>query len=220
MAKPRRGKFIVFEGGEGAGKTTLAQWLAKEYGERTKNGMFLTKEPGGDMDICKRIRELLLDPQYRGRFSPRAELLGFEMDRAQHVDLTIKPALERGITVICDRFEASTYAYQCGARGVCGWDLFQSINSFATRGLRPDLTFWIDVDPEIGLWRKQADERNRFEAEEIEFHRALRRGFEGFFAMHERTWPAYPVVKLKGEMPLKILKNAVLVTTEEHHLFS
>ncbi len=185
----KTGVFLVFEGGEGSGKTTQAKLLAEEIRKMGRN-VLLTKEPGGDEGICRDIRKILLDPDYKVGMSERAELLLFEADRAQHVEKVILPALKSGDVVISDRYEAATYAYQCAARGVMGWGGYFHLNEFATGGLRcdcscglrPDCIFWIDIDPTAGLQRnKDAKKRDRFEMEDISFHQNVREGYQGYF---------------------------------------
>lgn len=204
----KRGLFLVFEGGEGSGKTTLSkrlfEWLSNQ-GYYT----FLTKEPGGDDSVCARTRKILLDPAHKGVMSPRTELLLFEADRAQHVDTVIRPALEKENIVVCDRFSASTFAYQCVARGVCQADKFYEWDAFATGRLHPDLTFWIDIDPKLGLSRNAKDKkRDRFELEDLEFHKRVREGFKEFF----KDYP-WDVEKLDGSLPLEVLEKQVIETT-------
>lgn len=203
-------KFIVLEGGEGSGKTVISAFLA-EYLREHNYPVFLTKEPGGASGICTQIRELLLDPIYKGEFSHRAELFLFEADRAQHVEYTIRPALESGQIVISDRYEASTFAYQCVARGVCAPAEFKKLNHFATGGLQPDFTFWLDVDPEVGLARnKAAGKRTRFEMEDVEFHQKLRKGFQIYFSKLKKSkWQ-----KLDAGLSLEELKKQIAERTK------
>ncbi|MEK7121953.1 MAG: dTMP kinase [Patescibacteria group bacterium] len=201
-----RGKFFVFEGGEGCGKTTQAKLLF-EWLKKTGHDVLLTKEPGGDEGICRDIREILLNKNYSGRFSERTELFLFEADRAQHVDFTIMPALESGKIVISDRYEASTFAYQCGGRGIsCGE--FSRLNEFATKGLKPDFIFWLDINPIIGLRRNMdAKKRDRLEMEDVAFHCRVRQGFIDYFdsLVNFNTWE-----HLSGRLSVKELHKEVL----------
>lgn len=200
------GKFFVFEGGEGCGKSTQAKLLF-EWLKKTGHNVFLTKEPGGDEGICRNIREILLNKNYLGRFSERAELLLFEADRAQHVDFTIKPALESGKILISDRYEASTFAYQCGGRGI-NWGEFLRLNEFATKRLKPDFIFWLDIDPRIGLRRNtDAKKRDRFEIEDINFHNRVRRGFIDYF---KSSVDSDALEKLDGRLSVEKLHKKVL----------
>lgn len=163
-----RGLFITFEGVEGAGKTTqialLARWL-----EESGHSVCITREPGGD-SVAEGVRSLLLEKE----MTPRAELLLFLASRAQNVERIILPHLERKGIVLCDRFIDSSIAYQGYARGL-GCDHVTSLNEFATGGLIPDVTFLLDLSPEVGLARQS--ERNRMESEELSFHQQVREGF-------------------------------------------
>ncbi|OGY62278.1 MAG: dTMP kinase [Candidatus Harrisonbacteria bacterium RIFCSPHIGHO2_01_FULL_44_13] len=204
----KNGLFIVFEGGEGSGKTTLSKWLYEWLSNQGYYALW-TKEPGGDQAVCDKIRKILLDPAHKGVMSPRAELPLFEADRAQHVDSVIKPALSEGKIVVCDRFSASTFAYQCFARKVCRTDDFDGWDAFATNRLYPDLTFWIDIDPELGMSRNAQDgKHDRFELEDLEFHKRVREGFEIFFRDYPWDWE-----KLDGSLPLEVLERQVIEKT-------
>lgn len=161
----RRGYLIAFEGGEGAGKTTqidaLEQWLdARGY------DVVKTREPGGT-EIGVRIRNLLLDPG-SSAMNPRTEALLYAADRAQHVSEVIAPALRAGKVVISDRFLDSSLAYQGIARGL-GVEYIYDMSNWATEGILPDLVFFLDVTPSVGLARSGED-RDRIEAEEGGFH--------------------------------------------------
>lgn len=165
------GLFITFEGGEGAGKSTLIASLASKLKE---NGLdpLITREPGGS-ELGKTIRRWLLDKDALP-LSKRAELLLFLADRAQHVDEKLLPALKAGKVVLCDRYVDSTLAYQGYGRGLNQEDLIAGCH-LATGGLEPDLTFLLDLPPQVGLSRRQ--ERDRFEGEEMGFHERVRQGF-------------------------------------------
>jgi dTMP kinase len=168
--RPRthEGYFVVFEGGEGAGKTTqmtaLAEWLAAR-GE----DVITTREPGGTA-IGSRIRDLVLDPE-SAAMDARTEALLYAADRAQHVAEVIKPALAAGKMVVSDRFVDSSLAYQGLARGL-GLDEIYSISEWATGGLMPDLVFFLKIDPETAFARMTGD-RDRIEKEAREFHRSV-----------------------------------------------
>lgn len=180
--KINNGLFIVFEGGEGSGKTTQARMLS-EWFIRQGYDALLTKQPGGDDDICKRIREILLAPQYFKNFSPPAEFLLFMADKSQHADYVIRPALADGKIVVCDRYLASCYTYQVVARKSCTKDEFGFVAQYALHGLQPNLTVWLDVTPELGLRRNNAvpSQQLRFEKENLEFHQRVRAGYEEYF---------------------------------------
>ena len=180
--------FVTVEGVEGAGKSTLLGLLAGEF-ERRALPFVRTREPGG-CALGARIRPLLLEVS--SRVDERAELFLFLADRAQHVAETIRPALQRGAWVLCDRYADSTIAYQGYGRGM-DVETLQRLNDYATGGLWPDKTLLLDLPVETGLSRALArngregltESEGRFEAEEQAFHQRSR---EGFLARAER-WP-------------------------------
>jgi dTMP kinase len=165
------GSFIVFEGGEGAGKSTqealLAEWL-------TARGITVlrTREPGGTA-AGEAIRTILLSNEYAG-LTDRAEALLFAAARGEHAAQVIRPALESGTVVICDRYLDSSVAYQGYGRGL-GAEYVRGLSLWATRDLVPDLTVLLDVDPAIGLSRVTSPDR--LESEPIEYHRTVRAAF-------------------------------------------
>lgn len=172
-----RGRFITFEGGEGAGKSTQAGRLADRL-RQLAVAVVVTREPGGSLgaDI---MRHILLSGAAKP-LGPVAETLLFAAARDDHVHATIKPALDAGQWVVCDRFIDSTRVYQ-GALGKVDPKLIRGLERLTTADARPDLTFILDLDPEVGLaraatrrGRKRAD---RFEGEALEFHTKLRAGF-------------------------------------------
>lgn len=172
--------FITFEGIEGCGKSTQARRLVNRLKDASVPLVF-TLEPGGTR-VGREIRRILLDSR-NSRLSPLAELFLYEADRAQHVEEKIRPALEQGKWVVCDRFFDATTVYQGFARGQ-DMKLIRNLNEKACFGIRPDMTFLIDCPVEIGL--KRALKRNegvpevgqdRFEREEKAFHEAVRQGY-------------------------------------------
>jgi len=177
------GKFITIEGIEGAGKSSLIEGL-KLFAEEKGHQVLCSREPGGT-SLGKGIRKLLLENSENPP-SSLAEVLLFAADRAQHVEELLRPALEQGQLVICDRFTHSTLAYQGYGRGI-DLSLLSTINQLATSGLKPDLTLLLDLKPETGLSRarKRADQGadeteggwSRFEQEKLDFHNKLRAGF-------------------------------------------
>lgn len=174
--------FITFEGGEGAGKTTLI--------ERCANALIVegaqvvkTREPGGSK-LGEYIRKWLLNRDFSIQVGPKSELLLFLASRAQHLDELIQPALREGNIVLCDRFNDSTIVYQGVARGL-GKETVQQLCKLICGDIVPSLTFYLDIDPEIGLKRTlmlnkenaKAGERDRMESEDLHFHRLVRQGF-------------------------------------------
>lgn len=173
--KPSGGLFITFEGIEGSGKSTqcrsLAQWL-RNQGYRVLE----TREPGGT-PLAERLRACLLERQQE-TLTAWAEALIVLAARSQHVDQVIHPALEMGAIVLCDRFVDSTLAYQGFGRGLDPAQLAR-ISRAASNGLVPDLTMILDVPVDVGLQRRHHNqlEINRIDAESLEFHERVRRGF-------------------------------------------
>jgi dTMP kinase len=165
------GFFIAFEGGEGAGKSTQVKALAARLAAAGRE-VVLTREPGGTT-IGAAIRALLLDPASHD-MAPMTEALLYAADRAQHVALLIEPALRRRAVVVSDRYLDSSLAYQGAARPLDSVDV-ETINEIATRGLMPDLTVLLDIDPVVGLER--SGRTDRLEAEPLAFHQAVRAGF-------------------------------------------
>jgi dTMP kinase len=163
------GLFVAFEGGEGAGKST--QVAAVRRALRAKGlPVTATREPGGT-ELGVRLREMILSGK---DLVPRAETLLYLADRAQHVDTVIRPALERGDVVLCDRYVDSTFAYQGAGRGLS----LEAVVWWAADHLVPKLTVLLDVDPMIGLDRAgRRGDMDRFEAEEAEFHQRVRTTF-------------------------------------------
>ena len=168
---PLPGVLVAFEGGEGGGKSTqidLAQAWLRERG----HDVLCTREPGSTA-LGARLRDLLLDPA--GQPSARAEALLYAADRAQHVDTVVRPALERGVVVLTDRYVDSSLAYQGAGRELAG-DEVARLSQWATGGLRPDLVVLLDVDPAVGL-RRAGDAPDRIESESLDFHRRVRQRF-------------------------------------------
>ena len=164
------GVFIVFEGGEGAGKTTQIEMLSRFLEARGRN-VVVTREPGGT-GLGQKIRDLLLDPS--GEMSAKTEALLYAADRAEHVEGVIRPALERGDIVISDRYVDSSIAYQGLARGL-GAEEIRDINRWGTGGLFPDVVFLLDFSAEQGLDR--AGHTDRIEQEGLDFHERVREAY-------------------------------------------
>lgn len=169
------GKFITFEGGEGAGKTTQAEMLADAL-EKAGIETLQTREPGGTFG-AEAIRDLVLEGT-SDRWSGMTELLLMYAARLDHVEKLIKPALNRGVWVISDRFADSSLAYQGYARGL-GAQHVKAVHDAVMEGFEPDLTILFDVDPVIAQKRVETRGENltRFDAESLEFHKTLRKAF-------------------------------------------
>jgi len=183
-----QGKLIVFEGGEGCGKTTqiqhLYRWLLQQKflqqlkAEKQIAGVKLTREPGGT-EIGKKIRQLLLTqaiPEDAPLLS-KTELLLYAADRAQHVEETLRPWLEQGYWILCDRYTDSTVAYQGYGRQL-DLTLINTLNQIATDGLKSDLTLWLNASPEVGLARAaKRGQTDRIEQASQAFHQRVSAGF-------------------------------------------
>lgn len=167
--------FVVFEGGDGAGKSTQAALLARRLQDAGRE-VLRTREPGGTV-IGEELRSLVLD-HGRGQVDARTEALMFAAARAAHVEQLILPALRRGTTIICDRFIDSSVAYQGVGRGL-GTEEVLRLNRWATDGLRPDLTILLDVDPLAGRLRRTQGHgaEDRLESEPDDFHARIRQAF-------------------------------------------
>jgi len=167
-----QGNLITFEGIDFSGKSVQANFLNETLKDRKLPVLFL-REPGGT-EISEKIRSVLLD-NANHKMSAMTEVLLYSAARAQMVRQSIIPHLEKGFVVICDRYFDSTTAYQGFGRKI-DLDFIKKLNSFATEELVPDLTFLIDLDPEIALQRKKAD-LDRLEKEDLEFHQRVRNGY-------------------------------------------
>lgn len=170
-----RGRFITFEGGEGAGKSTQARRL-KAFLETKGLGVMLTREPGGSSG-AEIIRHVILSGQAK-HLGADGEAMLFAAARLDHLTTTILPALETGAWVLCDRFADSTRVYQ-GLAGRADPILLADLETLVVGPHRPDLTLVLDLPPKVGLARasSRGGEADRFEAEAMAFHTALRKGF-------------------------------------------
>jgi len=188
-------RFFTFEGIEGSGKSTHARLLAAQL-RQTGCDVLETREPGGT-PLGEPLRRLLLDVE-SGSVAPLAELLLYCADRAQHVAQVIRPALEAGRPVICDRFSDSTIAYQGYGRGL---DLatVRAVDGYARAGLAPDLTFVFDCPVEEGLARarRRSGGADRIEAAPLAFHRRVR---EGFRALAAASPERYALLDSRGSL--------------------
>jgi dTMP kinase len=213
------GKFVVFEGGEGCGKTTqlkrLEAWFEQKIEQQPDfpfSALKSTREPGGSQ-LCQKIRQVLLTPDRDEEMQNRTELLLYAADRAQHVDAWLRPWLNEGALVLCDRYTASTVAYQGYGRGL-DRRLIETLNQIATGGLEPDLTLWLDLDPEIGLARAQArGTRDRIEQADLKFHQNVR---SGFAALHDAQNKANPdrFIRIDASQSMDLVEQDLIQAIE------
>jgi len=210
-----RGFFITFEGTEGTGKSTQAALLAEDL-RREGRRVVVTREPGGTR-LGEELRRILLGDSF-DELAPTAELFIYMADRAQHVAQIILPALDDGKVVICDRFADATVAYQGQGRGLRR-EVIESLNAEAARGLVPDLTILLDFeDVAEGLGR--AAERNRragksgsedrFEREEVDFHRRVQQGYRSLAKADPARYRALP-----ANLALEDLHGQIMAVVRE-----
>lgn len=201
----KKGLFITFEGPEGSGKSTQSKMIYKYFEEKGVDILW-TREPGGS-DICSQIRKVILDPA-NAEMDDYTEVLLLAADRNEHVANVIKPALEQGKVVICDRFADSTLAYQGYGRGI-DMEHLKYLHKMVTRGLKPDLTFLVDIDVKKGLERVQSRGEvkggDRIERQQIDFHHRLRKGY---LEMSGKYPKRYEIVD--GDQTLKEVNAEIL----------
>ena len=172
--------FLVFEGLDGSGKSSLMKRL-ESYLKQSQQQVLVTREPGGT-DVGDQLRQIILNKDQAQPPSPRTELLLYQASRSQHVDFVITPALEQKKWVLCDRFTASSVAFQGGGRGITLLDVHW-LNRFSTAGLKPHLTILLDLSVEESKKRRTlrsqqtGDTDDRIESEADDFHQRVRQGF-------------------------------------------
>jgi dTMP kinase len=188
--------FITFEGGEGCGKSVQARVLYRRLKQLVIPAL-MTREPGGTL-LGQKLRRWLKWTRDSG-VSPLSELLLFNAARSQLVSEVLKPNLDKGKTVICDRYADSTTAYQSYGRGL-DREMVIAINNAATGGLTPDLTVLLDISPEAGLARKSSQRQDRFEQEAIAFHRRVREGYLRLAEAEPRRFLVIDATKDKEEI--------------------
>jgi dTMP kinase len=194
----RLSAFIVFEGGDGSGKSTQARALLRRLHQQGHPAC-LTREPGGT-PLGETIRRWLKGGR---NLAPSTELFLFAAARAQLVQEIIRPSLQSGITVICDRFTASTVAYQGYGRGL-DLALIQKLNRVASGGLTPDLTALLDLPAEVGLVRKHDSGTDTYDAAPLEFHRRVREGYLWQAGQHPQDW-----LILDATQPRRVLAQEI-----------
>jgi len=188
--------FITFEGGEGCGKSTQSRRLYRRL-QKLAVPALLIHEPGITA-LGEKIRHLLKWSQGLN-ISPVAELMMFNAARAQLVEKVIKPALSKDTVVICDRYADSTTAYQGYGRGL-DLDIVAAANKIGTQGIAPDITILMDIPAEKGLARKKHDQRDRFQKENLSFHRRVREGYLKLVAAEPGRWLVVDATKSKEEV--------------------
>lgn len=204
-----KGLFVTIEGPEGSGKSTLITKLLP-YFEKKEQKVIATREPGG-IAISEEIREIL-HKQEHTMMEARTEALLYAAARRQHLVEKVMPALERNYLVLCDRFIDSSLAYQGYARGL-GVDKVYEINRFATEDCMPNLTIYLDIEPEVGLARIEKDanrEVNRLDMESIKFHKRVR---EGYLQLVDRF--ANRIVVVNADQPIEEIMEEVIQLIED-----
>jgi len=183
-----RGKFIVFEGIDGCGKTTqieaISRWLPNSGLMKKDSNLVKTREPGGSL-LGKKLRNLILDNNTNNKPSSLAELLLYSADRAEHISKIISPALAKEDWVISDRFADSTLAYQGYGRHI-NLEIIKKIESIVCQGEQPDLTIFLDISPEESILRRKNFVPDRIESEGIEFLQKVNEGFQ--LIAKEKNW--------------------------------
>ena len=188
--------FITFEGGEGSGKSAQARALYRRLSQSAIS-VLLTHEPGGT-PFANKIGSWLKWAKDTD-ISPLTELLLFNASRAQLISEVIRPNLKSGMVVMCDRYAGSTTAYQSYGRGL-DLELVEAINNAATQGLKPDLIVLLDIPVEEGLARKRVKKQDRFEQEEIAFHRRVREGYLKLAANDPQRWLIVDATQSKAKI--------------------
>ncbi|RRG09187.1 MAG: dTMP kinase [Lactobacillus sp.] len=201
------GKFISFEGPDGAGKTSVIKILGDELQAKLGNQLMLTREPGGN-SISEAIRQIILDPK-NTQMDARTEALLYAAARRQHLVEQIIPALDQGQVVLCDRYVDSSIAYQGAGREIGEREVW-NMNQFAIDGLEPDLTIYLDIKSEEGIRRimeHRTGEINRLDVEQLEFHQRVRQSY-----LHLQQ--AYPqrIKLIDASQPLDVVISMVKKT--------
>ena len=205
-----RGYFVSFEGPDGAGKSTVLKEVLAKISPRLKPQYLVTREPGGSK-IAEKIRDIILDPA-NDKMDNKTEALLYAASRSQHVEEIIRPALKEGKVVFSDRYVDSSLAYQGAGRDL-GIQKVKQINDFATDKLDPDLTFFLDLDPEVGLKRIEKlrpGQEDRLEQENLAFHKKV---YAGFLKVKE-TYPER-FVTVDATQPIDQVVAQVIATLKQ-----
>lgn len=197
------GIFITLEGPDGSGKSTQVENI-KEFFTKAGRDVVVSREPGGT-PISEKLRGIVLDADH-SEMDDVTEMFIYVAARAQHVAEKIKPALESGAVVVCDRFVDSSIAYQGYGRGL--GDQVEEVNRYATSGLEPNVTFFMDLDPEIGRSRIGKDVRDRLEQQKMDFHYRVYEGYKALAAKYPerimRIDAAKTIDEIKAEIETKL----------------
>lgn len=199
-----KGLFITFEGPDGSGKSTQIQRLYSYFKDQGKD-VILSREPGGT-PIGEKIRKIILDKENH-EMDSMTEMLLYAASRAQHVAQVIKPALECGKTVICDRFVDSSIAYQGYGRGL--GDCVENVNRYAVMDCMPDLTFLMKLRPELSSARIREKEQDRIELEKEQFHREVFCGYEALENAHPER-----IIGIDGNRGIDEISREILYHVE------
>ncbi|MDO4911947.1 MAG: dTMP kinase [Lactobacillus sp.] len=205
-----KGYFISFEGPDGSGKSTVLKETLARISDRLTTQYLVTREPGGSK-IAEAIRDLILDPSHM-EMDPKTEALLYAASRSQHLEEIVIPALEAGMLVVSDRYIDSSLAYQGVGRNLGIPDVL-AINDFATKGLMPDLTIFLDVPPEVGLARIEKDrpgQEDRLEKEKLDFHRRVHEGYETVNELYPDR-----IKVIDANRPLEEVVNDTIATIQE-----
>ena len=206
-----KGKFIVFEGIDGCGKTTqideLSKWLPKSGLIKKGSKLITTREPGGSL-LGKKLRGLILNNNSNIKPSSLAELLLYSADRAEHVTKIISPALEKNDWVVSDRFSDSTLAYRGYGRNI-NLEIIKNLESIVCQGEYPDLTFFLEISPEESILRRQHEIPDRIESEGIKFLEKVNEGFK--LIAKEKNWKVISasenIETISNQIKETLLKN-------------
>lgn len=193
------GIFITLEGPDGSGKSTQVENI-KEFFTKAGRDVVVSREPGGT-PISEKLRDIVLDADH-SEMDDVTEMFIYAAARAQHVAEKIKPALESGAVVVCDRFVDSSIAYQGYGRGL--GDQVEEVNRYATSGLEPNVTFFMDLDPEIGRSRIGKDVRDRLEQQKMDFHYRVYEGYKALAAKYPERIMRIDAAKTIDEIKVEI----------------
>ncbi|WP_331654333.1 dTMP kinase [Mogibacterium timidum] len=194
-----KGIFITLEGPDGSGKSTQVENI-KEFFTKAGRDVVVSREPGGT-PISEKLRGIVLDADH-SEMDDVTEMFIYAAARAQHVAEKIKPALESGAVVVCDRFVDSSIAYQGYGRGL--GDQVEEVNRYATSGLEPNVTFFMDLDPEIGRSRIGKDVRDRLEQQKMDFHYRVYEGYKALAAKYPERIMRIDAAKTIDEIKVEI----------------